>query len=192
MQCVPRLPPALCSTWKATHSESSQPLGKQHERVWHAQAVQACPVCQQWRAENLYLRFRVHDVHSHAQAVQACPVCQQWRAENPLIVFEALDFAAIADRTGGGGGAAGDGGQRRRTPAPARVSPKRCSVCGAVGHNRRACPEVRGRAAAEQPGEPEAAAKKRRKPLDPAHKQCVPRLRCACADVGRASGRSPF
>lgn len=112
----------------------------------------------------------------------ACPVCQQWRAENPLIVFEALDFRAIGERLGDLNPRSGTA--RRRIPASERVSVKRCSVCGAVGHNRRACPVVRARAAAEAPAEPDGAAKKRRKPLDPAHKQCAPRPCCVCADVG--------
>ena len=114
----------------------------------------------------------------------ACPVCQQWRAENPLIVFEALDFAAIGERLGDVD--ARRGAQRRRIAASERVSVKRCSVCGAVGHNRRACPVVRARAAAEQPAEAGGAAKKRRKPLDPAHKQCAPRP--CCVGVGVPMG----
>ena len=112
----------------------------------------------------------------------ACPVCQQWRAENPLIVFEALDLAAIEERPGDLNPRSG--AQRRRIAASERVSVKRCSVCGAVGHNRRACPVVRARAAAEQPAQPDGAAKKRRKPLDPAHKQCVPWACCVCMVAG--------
>ncbi|KAK9840583.1 hypothetical protein WJX81_002940 [Elliptochloris bilobata] len=127
----------------------------------------------------------------NAEAVEACPVCQQWRAENPLIAFEALDFAAIGESLGGDDGPKKKG--RRRKPSAnagrplseerkLRISasvravlestPKHCSVCGGTGHNRLTCPVRRARLADGLP-EPERKEKKRRKPLDPGHKQRI-------------------